>query len=51
MKSIIFGLAAVLSSGVAQAATLTEDFEARFPTWEAGWFGANSNASNCYGVG
>lgn len=35
----------------ASAATLTEDFEALFPAWEAGWFGMNSNAENCYGAG
>ena len=44
-------IAALALSSVAAAATLTEDFEAPFPTWESGWFGVNSDAQNCYGVG
>lgn len=40
-----------LFAAPASAATLTEDFEAPFPAWEAGWFGMNSNAENCYGAG
>lgn len=42
--------AAAMSSG-ANAAVLTEDFEAAFPTWESGWFGVNSTARGCYGAG
>lgn len=55
MKRKIFALAtaaaAALAAANAQAATLTEDFEAPFPAWESNWFGANSNAENCYGAG
>ncbi len=40
-----------LTVSVAPGATLTEDFEAAFPAWETGWFGANSNAQNVYGAG
>lgn len=44
--------AAMLAVGSPALATAYfEDFEAGFPTWEAGWFGANTNAQNCYGVG
>jgi len=34
----------------ANSATLTENFD-NVPGWEAGWFGTNSNAQNCYGIG
>jgi len=40
-----------LTAAAAHGATLTEDFEAAFPAWESGWFGANSNAQNYYGIG
>jgi hypothetical protein len=42
------GLIGLASLGNAQADTLTEDFEAAFPAWESGWFGANSDANNFY---
>ena len=41
----------LLTVSAAPGATLTEDFEANFPAWETGWFGANSNAQNVYGIG
>lgn len=44
-------LAFALAANGAQAAVLTEDFEAPFPAWESGWFGGNSNAQNVFGVG
>ena len=44
-------IVALALSSVVVAATLAEDFEAPFPAWESGWFGVNSNAQNCYGVG
>ena len=44
-------IVALALSSAAVAATLTENFEAPFPAWESGWFGVNSNAQNCYGVG
>lgn len=50
MKKLAF-VAALLLSGAANAAVLTEDFEGAFPAWESGWFGANSTAQNYYGVG
>ena len=51
IKIAIITAAAVLMSGAANAAVLTEDFEGAFPAWESGWFGTNSTAQNCYGVG
>ena len=50
MKIMMLGLVASAFAGVANAATLTENFNS-VPGWEAGWFGTNSNAQNCYGVG
>lgn len=52
MKKLLLPLAlAFLAANSATAAVLTEDFEASFPTWEAGWLGQNSNLQNVYGVG
>ncbi len=44
----IVGLAFVLFASYSQAAVYTENFNAPFPAWESGWFGANSNAQNYY---
>lgn len=41
-----FSAAPVLAS-----TTYTEDFNQPFPTWESGWFGQQTDAQNCYGVG
>ena len=54
IRSFIYAATAalVVSYAAPAAATVyTEDFEAGFPAWESGWFGANSNAENCYGAG
>ena len=40
-----------LTAAPAVAQTYTENFEAAFPSWETGWFGVNSNATNVYGMG
>lgn len=40
--------AMALVAHTAQAATLTEDFEADFPTWESNWLGLNSDLNNYY---
>lgn len=48
---LLFALFAILFASQANAAVLTEDFEAPFPAWEAGWLGSNSNLQNIYGVG
>lgn len=40
--------AIALFANSAQAATLTEDFEADFPTWESNWLGLNSDLNNYY---
>lgn len=42
---------AIGSASAAQATTYTENFEGTFPAWESGWFGQNSNATNCYSTG
>lgn len=39
------------SAPVLAATTYTENFNQPFPTWESGWFGQQTNAQNCYGVG
>ena len=46
MALLVAALATV--PGSVGAAILTEDFEATFPTWESGWFGAGSDAYNFY---
>lgn len=54
VKYLVAAIAAGVMATVAMpaAATVyTEDFEAAFPAWESGWFGVNSNAQDCYGVG
>ena len=54
MKSLLCAGAVALAlmgmAPAASAATFTEDFEAPFPAWEAGWFGQNTNAQNYYPV-
>jgi hypothetical protein len=45
-KMLAIGCMAV--TGLAQAFTLTEDFEGAFPAWESGWFGAHTDALNVY---
>lgn len=53
-SNIAIGLAAAALLAAASPACATayfEDFEAGFPAWETGWFGANSDAQDCYGVG
>jgi hypothetical protein len=54
-KKLLAGLAvgAMMAglAGAASATTFVEDFEAVFPTWEAGWLGVHSNLQNYYGVG
>lgn len=48
--SRIFGAIALAAAsiGSAQAAMLTEDFEAPFPAWESNWFGTRSTGRNVY---
>lgn len=46
----IIATAMFSAATASNAAVLTENFD-NVPGWEAGWFGANSNAQNCYGVG
>ncbi|MFN7938467.1 MAG: hypothetical protein U0R19_34385 [Bryobacteraceae bacterium] len=51
LRTLLFIAALAASNQVGSAAVYIEDFEAAFPAWESGWFGANSNARNVYGVG
>lgn len=44
-------VATMVLGQAAQATSYVEDFEAAFPTWEAGWLGQHSNLQNYYGVG
>ena len=48
---VLAGFALATTHASVSAAVLTEDFEAAFPAWEAGWLGTNSNLQNYYGVG
>jgi len=46
--TVAAGLLGVAALGGARAATFTENFEAPFPAWESGWFGAQTDANNYY---
>jgi len=51
MKLLMVTIVLLIAIAPAFAGTLVENFNAPFPAWESGWFGANSNAQNYYGNG
>jgi PEP-CTERM motif len=51
VKGACLLLAVLFLVSSANALTLTEDFEAPFPSWESGWLGINSDLQNYYGEG